>query len=423
MPRPKLSPLQARFAATLAATLILLIASPFALGPRLAHAIDTDSISQIDHNHPIPHTHLDFGELEPRDVPVIIDDDAADGGTERDGGEAGTRPLAEFALENNVLKKDNVRIGETRHWYFPKESHNSSSTTSRTRSNDDESGGSESDDSLLNVENDVAVSETRATTVYVTANTCLQPDLSATRMAQDAGAPQLRLYISQSEKFQEPGPGIDDSAVTSKNFTDGYARVDLPAGQDVYIGVAALNTSRYTGVYNYEIAASFDEPFHSLENKNPGLYFVDGDSNAALLVTKAMTEEHEGEEYDRWMNMDTPPYTMFAHSINDSAIIGLHNSYCGLRMNAQVKKKHDNVGVGMASRGPDNLPKQQFYINKLNASSSYYGFMVQEPNSTLKRQDGGGVIGGGGRLWKPMNFTTKRGKHLHTLSLTKFQNH
>ena len=102
-----------------------------------------------------------------------------------------------------------------------------------------------------------------------------------------------------------------------------------------------------------------------------------------------------------------PPYGVFAHNMNDSSILGVQSSYCGLsklaHIVAGVDTQNQNV-VGMTNRGLGGNPKEQFYINNLTATSKYWGFLAMPQNSTP------GVIGGGGKVWMAMNFTTKTGK-------------
>ena len=104
-----------------------------------------------------------------------------------------------------------------------------------------------------------------------------------------------------------------------------------------------------------------------------------------------------------------PPYGMFAHNQNDRSILGVQYSYCGLNHLAQIVAglgaENQNV-VGMTTRGLYNKPKEQFYVNDLNASSSYWGFLAMQGNSTAS---GNGVVGGGGKVWSAVNFTTKTG--------------
>src|SRR2546423_11569529 len=105
-----------------------------------------------------------------------------------------------------------------------------------------------------------------------------------------------------------------------------------------------------------------------------------------------------------------PAYGVFAHNMNGSSILGVQNSYCGLSNYAQIKANvpgFENQHVaGMTNRGVGGKPKEQFYINNLNATSKYWGFLALPGNSTP------GVIGGGGSVWRAINFTTKTGKLL-----------
>ena len=93
--------------------------------------------------------------------------------------------------------------------------------------------------------------------------------------------------------------------------------------------------------------------------------------------------------------------------MSDSSILGVESSYCGLLNLAQIKANVDTQNqnvAGMTNRGLGGKPKEQFYINNLKATSKYWGFLAMARNSTP------GVIGGGGKVWKAMNFTTKTGK-------------
>jgi calcium channel MID1 len=246
----------------------------------------------------------------------------------------------------------------------------------------------------------------RATTLYLTLNTCIQPSANSTDDSAVGGPPQLQIYVSQAESLQKPGPDTDSPDQTVFNADGGYVAMTLAADGNVNIGVSAPNSTAFSGIYNYEIAASIDAPYHEIDDGTPNLYFVDGDSGAALLVTNDTTQSNPDEElYKQWMNM-TPPFTMFAHNMNDSAILGVHKSVCGLNIFAQISKRTSNVEAGMTNRGVNQKPKEQFYITSLNHSSTYYGFLAMEGNST---SSGEGVVGGGGKVWKAMNFTTKSG--------------
>jgi hypothetical protein len=103
-----------------------------------------------------------------------------------------------------------------------------------------------------------------------------------------------------------------------------------------------------------------------------------------------------------------PPYTMFAHNINNTALAGLERSFCALDRLSTLGRISNSTEMGMTSRGLGNKPKEQFYITGLNRSSTYNGILAMVGNST---QSGNGIIGGGGSVWKAMNFSTKAGTH------------
>ncbi|KAJ6094609.1 hypothetical protein N7467_002122 [Penicillium canescens] len=244
--------------------------------------------------------------------------------------------------------------------------------------------------------------EKRSTTVYLSLTTCSKPHANKTNT--EDGFPQLQVYVSKSETLQEPGPGHDDSDQDVYTAVGGYVGIEKDADSDVFIGVAAPNSTDYSGSYTYQLAASIDTYFHNVVDDDPFLYFVDADMSAALLVTNNLTQAEKGSEnYQQWMNM-TPPYTMFAHNINNTALVGLERSFCALDALSQVGRISKSVEVGMTSRGLGNRPKEQFYITGLNQSSSYNGILAMVGNSTTS---GNGIVGGGGQVWKAMNFTTK----------------
>jgi calcium channel MID1 len=180
----------------------------------------------------------------------------------------------------------------------------------------------------------------------------------------------------------------------------------VEATSDVYISVAAPNSTSFSGIYNYELAASIDGYFHQVDTLQPFLFFIDSDVGSALLVTNNVTQSASNStNYKEWMDI-TPPYTIFVSNTNDSSIQGLERSYCALNQLAQIGKGKNGVEVGMTNRGLGKKPKEQFYVTGLNRSSTYYGFLAMDGNST---NSGNGVIGGGGKVWQGMNFTTKAG--------------
>lgn len=398
MPLPKLTPLQSRFLASFVASAILVILYLSLTSPRFAYAVDLDSRIPPDHNHPIIlDDGLTFEELE---LEYEVDDENGDSPysvVERQG--ADVNPLA-----NNEASPMNIDAGETQNWVFPK--------TAVDGPAGDAGPG-------LPHDNNTEDEQLRATdelrkrqdfkTVYITLTTCLQPSANGTDLAKVP--PPLVMYISQSSSNQNPGPTVGDPAQQNVTVTGGFAIATLQADDDVYIGVSASNNTDFSGIYNYEIAASIDAPFHAANNTWPNLFFVDGDNHAALLITNDTTETNNSSPiYQEWMNM-RPPYGLYAHNAEDPSILGVQNSYCGLKNYAQIAAnlpgvENQNV-AGMTNRGLGGKPKEQFYIQSLNASSQYMGFLAMAGNSTAQ---GNGVVGGGGKVWQAMNFNTKTGK-------------
>ncbi|KAJ5126266.1 hypothetical protein N7526_008443 [Penicillium atrosanguineum] len=306
-------------------------------------------------------------------------------------------PASGTSLANNDFQSATINAGATQYWYITSSVVNGKHGVAGKGlpANLNESTEIEHDLRKRNLEK-------RSTTLYLSLTTCSKPTTNST--ADSGSFPQLEVYVSVSEGLEEPGPGKNDSLQNKTTASGGYVGIAFDADSDVYIGVTAPNSTAYSGSYNYQIAASIDAFFHSVDDDDPFLYFVDADHSAALLVTDNLTQSDPGStNYEQWMNI-TPPYTMFAHNINNTALAGLERSFCALDDLSQVGRISNSVEVGMTSRGLGNQPKEQFYITGLNRSSTYDGILAMVGNSTLS---GNGVIGGGGKVWMPMNFTTK----------------
>ena len=408
---PKLTPLQSRFAASLLASAILLFLYFSLSNPQFAYAAELDSIIPSDHNHPIiAFNHDDhelFGDL---DDEATRDDQYEPAFAAFDRGIIGRAAVGVNALANNDAAQMNIEAGVTQNWVFPKEAlaGNLSAATPGLPSVVERRGEEVSEHFVLRKRQDTdATIPGGSRTLYITLNTCLQPSSNST--IGPVIPPQLEVYISQDSDLQTPGPGVSSSSQTTVEVTNGYASIVLNADDDVFVGVAAPNVTNFEGIWNYQLAGSIDAPFHALDPET-NLYFVDSDNHAALLVTNNLTQaDPDSTVYQQWMNL-TPPFDMYAVNQNDSSILGIQNSYCGLKSYAKIYASvQNNVAgeVGMTSRGLGAKPKEQFYVTYLNSSSIYYGFLVMAGNSTAS---GNGVVGGGGKVWQPMNFTTKQGK-------------
>jgi calcium channel MID1 len=245
--------------------------------------------------------------------------------------------------------------------------------------------------------------------LYITINTCLQP---TNPNDPTKGPPnQLQLYVSQTAQNLINGPGNPDASWKMKEAEGGFASITEAASGDVFIGVYAPPTDGFTaGVYSVEIGASIDAPFHNYNNSQRNLYLVDSDSNSALLVTNNLTLSTNGSVYDAWMSL-TPPFVIFAANQNKTDFAGVQNSYCGLEKAAQIAGTKGGVRSSVVQTSMTNVtsgpfPKQQFYFQGLNGSSSYHGTLAMFGNST---SSGNGVVGGGGQVWQTMNFSTQSG--------------
>ncbi|EXJ79882.1 hypothetical protein A1O3_08167 [Capronia epimyces CBS 606.96] len=386
---PKLTPLQSRFVASLAASLVLLAVYLFLSKPHFAYAAELGPrIPPEDHNHYLIYDEGEsdiFGEGAQGQEAVKIVSRA----------EAGVSALA-----NNAPQNSNINVGETQHWVMPKDVIDGPGGTTgpglpsdklETRELDEEVGG-------LKKRQD-------GKRVYITLNTCLQPSPNTTDGdASNSTPPQLQMYISLSQSNQKPGPESGNTV----EVDGGYAIYEVDADNDVFVGVSAPNTTQFAGIWNYEIAASVDAPFHGSKSNVTNLHFVDSDNHAALLITNDTTQAQPNETvYQDWMNL-SPPWGVFAANHNDTAILGVKNSFCGLKNTARLAAnvpgiESQNVAK-MTNRGLGGKPKEQFYITGLNATSQYWGFLVMNGNSTAS---GNGVVGGGGTVWQAIDFQTK----------------
>jgi calcium channel MID1 len=416
MPFPKLTPLQSRFAATFAATLFLIAVYYLVLSNTggFAYAFDVDSVIQNARDHPL----LIEGKLD-REAAV-----AESAVTPR-------APSALTSLGNNQFQHNNINIGETQWWVFPKDAVTGPKAPATAglpayvlandRSSDEaithELKKRWDEEDLDGDENEYGhghVLSKRSIPVYISLNTCTQPDLNTSDPAaiQNGPPPPLQVYISTSQTVQKPGPGVNSPDQSVHTADGGYMAATVAADGDVYIAVAAPNTTAYSGIYTYQLAASIDAYFYNVDDTDPFLFFVDSDINSALLVTNNVTQsEPNSTNYQEWMHI-TPPYTIFANNINNTVITGLERSFCALNGLSQLRQGNNAIQVGMTNRGMGNKPKEQFYITGLNRSSTYYGILGMNGNSTAS---GNGVVGGGGKVWRPMNFTTKAGAYLSFL--------
>ncbi|KAI7362639.1 P-loop containing nucleoside triphosphate hydrolase protein [Hortaea werneckii] len=247
--------------------------------------------------------------------------------------------------------------------------------------------------------------------VFVSINTCLQPTWNATGM-QERAPPQLTLYVATQSGKEDVGPGSGPGQIV-RELDEGFANVTVNATGDWYIAVHAPTLpAEFVGVWNYELAVSIDDYYHVLNPVDPFLHLVDTDQTSALLVTSQLTQNtSDSEVFKEWMELSPPPFTIFAANQNHTATMGIRNSYCGWSNAKQIMGDQSDmqgtgtgVQMGMTTRGIGDKPREQFYVTYLNGSSSYNAVLAKAGNST---NSGAGVVGGGGKVWQMINFTTK----------------
>nr|POF17719.1 calcium influx-promoting protein ehs1 [Quercus suber] len=248
--------------------------------------------------------------------------------------------------------------------------------------------------------------------IYISINTCLQPTWNGTGL-QTVAPPQLTLYVSKATSNENPEPSGSNSTRQAIPLNEGFANYTLLANGDWYMSVyAPALPEGFVGGWNYELAVSTQDYYHSAVTDDPFVFLVDTDTHDALFVTDNLTlQDPSSDVYKAWMNT-SPPFIMFAANANHTATQGIMNSYCGWSKNAQISGdqtdpagQNSNVQMRMITRGLGNNPKEQIYITNQNASSTYVGVLAMTGNSTAA---GSGVVGGGGKVWgQGVSWTTK----------------
>ena len=403
---PKLTVLQSRLLGSVLA-LLLIIALYFSISSRtFAYAQDIDTIpAEYKHNDFVLTQYILDDDFETEDKELQVED--GDTGAERGDEELKKRQQAweGLGLTNNVPMLDNAPQGTVRYYRFANESIWKELTPAgRARGAEDHVWVPP--DNILEQREDMESGLTRRANatrmVYITLNTCLQPNDPTDILGSKPPPPQLTLYVSQNNTT--PGPGQPEKDQRAVEAQHGFANITIEASRDVYIAVAAPNTTDFRGIYNVEVAASIDGRYHNFVSSSADLFFIDSDSRSALLATRNLTlDGPESPIYKKWMEI-SPPYIVFAHNQSDLRISGVSHSYCGLEKyasitGAQIDTTMTNVTLG-------SFPKQQFYIEGLNASSQYYGILAMTGNSSARGDD----VVGGVAVWQTMNFSTQSGK-------------
>ena len=327
-------------------------------------------------------------------------------------------------LKNNVPGSATIKQGEGHYWTFPKDALSAPRSPATSRLSFEAESREFGD--LLSSNHLDAEFKARdllerqdgtpdGTTIFVTLTTCDRPSLISSNFQREH-PPSLKLYISKSSSNQKPDQKANDFTISVN--AGGYGAQQLEASNDVFFAVIAPKNASFAGIYSYELTASIDALYAAYNQSDidqsyagTNFFYADSDSNSALLVANETTTD--SSLYQQWMT-SPPPYSIFVHSADDPAILGVESSLCGLKRHAQIKgnlingQSSSNVETGM-NDAPGGHPKQQFYVSGLNASSEYRAYLAVDHNATSLST---GVIQGGGTVSNFLSFRTKSGKSI-----------
>ncbi|KAF2016617.1 hypothetical protein BU24DRAFT_451109 [Aaosphaeria arxii CBS 175.79] len=246
--------------------------------------------------------------------------------------------------------------------------------------------------------------------VFVSVSSCRQPDATTRLRFEDP--PQLSLYVSASDRNQQPGPGNEEGLVGGKAIplVGGYANLSISTTNNVYIGVSAPNlTEGWQGGWQFEVAASTKGFYHSYNQNETFLFLIDTDSDSALFVSKNLTSNNDSATIDAWRDLTDSPFTMFAFNDTEWGARGLERSVCGLKSVFNTSNNY-TVDNRITTKFGGGSPKALFHVQNLTADTSYRGYLVVDTDMTTSNLDFSATapLGAGGRVWQQFIFTTKK---------------
>lgn len=424
MPLPKLSPLQSRLAASLAASLTLLLLYFAFSSPHFAYAAEVDSIHPEDHNHERllerPLLDFDLEEFDLEESGYKPDFVGADRGII---GRASTTDEL-IPLINNQRQTNNIPLGTTVSYIFTNgsvwgnKSTAASAVTGRSLLEDGaemQDGKEDEDEDEETIEGQELKSrDINQRTVYISVTACTQPT-PADSQAVLPPPPQLQMYVSSSSANRKPGPGNTPQQMVE--LVGGYGLIEVDATTDVFIGIYGKNDTAYKDVWSAEIAASIDAPFHTYNN-DTNLILVDTDSTSAYLVANDPIK-WDGDASDaESLAKVAVPYVIFASKTNASSIMGLENSYCGLTTKADIVPvgarpgvTADSVKSWLKKRKDETVTEQRISLGTLTKGTQYNAILAVAASQNA-------TVGGGGQVFRRAELQTLNGK-LHQFLLLK----
>jgi calcium channel MID1 len=415
----QLSPLQSRLVASLAASLFVLGTYWLLFGPNFALAADLPLRSD-------PHLDIDL-DLE-LDQPIARADQLPSSSYEPEFGLFDRGIIGRQAVEAQPIGKDTperwtLNPGESRCYLLSKSEIFGSDSSGRRRGaeHDDTAGiGGQPDES----EEERVRRQTRGTTnVYVSATTCLQPNLT-NQDAQTRYPGPLRMLVSTSQDVGCPTTTQGMDSNMWDDFEEGLVELTVRADDSpVYVNVVAPKVSKdFEGPYDFEVALSLNSSYHSFDRPTEvrtNLVWMDSDSSAALLLTSDLTDDES--DVDRVMAID-PPYELYVEDQNRPVFEGIRRSRCGMEQQAMIVanrngdgRGHSMVRTSLTTRGTGGMPKQQFYFEGLEETSNYTAVLVQVaslgPNDVFgKRQEAPGRNSRRYMVSEPIEFRTLAGE-------------
>ncbi|PQK11705.1 hypothetical protein BB8028_0003g03290 [Beauveria bassiana] len=330
-------------------------------------------------------------------------------------------------LTNNIPAKSNLRPGEAACFELSK----------TTLSGGSQGGGTnarglsfDTADAAINSSSEagIFVRDDGQNSVFLSANTCLQPHRVPGDDKADIEPPQLTLLISNSSQVGCPDMSMQGTAnIQRKTFDSGAVMFNMNYTDKLYITVQAPNvSSSYDGVYFFELAASTQDYYHRYVNKDGQLLWLDSDASSALLVSKNLTTNADETKQIMEQGMQ---YQFYIDNELYPRLHGVRHSKCGLQTSAQIYATPNGTGnlnqlvhMTMTTRGPGGFPKQQFFVTSLNDTTEYRGFIIKVPNANAGKRDGEGIVGGGGTVFASTTFNTVSGTSCKMVTDLKFCN-
>jgi len=189
--------------------------------------------------------------------------------------------------------------------------------------------------------------------------------------------------------------------VVMVELVGGYAETNVDASDNVFMSVQAPPQSALSGlsgIWNYAIVASIDGPFYSFNGSTNGIFLVDTDSTTGLIATHNLTGDDASDNATSTLRQQflssSPPFDLFVFNASDPRINGVQNSFAAL---LNLDMAPINVNASMTNRGRGGNVKEQFYIQGLQAGTTYTAILAYSSANFSQ-------------VWNPVNFTTKSGK-------------